>query len=136
MVETATRSDKITSVLDTIKTLNVLEVVQLVKAMEEDFGVSAAPMAGAVMMAPGGGAGAATAEPKEEKTKFDVILKDGGAKKIQVIKEVRAITNLGLKEAKDLVDGAPKPIKEGVPKEEADKIKEKIEAAGGVIEIK
>src|SRR6185503_9197960 len=124
MVETATRSEKISSVLDTIKTLNVLEVVQLVKAMEEDFGVSAAPMAGAVMM-PAGGGGAAAAEPKEEKTKFDVILKDGGAKKIQVIKEVRAITNLGLKEAKDLVDGAPKPIKEGVPKEEADKIKEK-----------
>jgi len=135
MVETATRSEKITSVLDTIKTLNVLEVVQLVKAMEEDFGVSAAPMAGAVMM-PAGGGGAAAAEPKEEKTKFDVILKDGGAKKIQVIKEVRAITNLGLKEAKDLVDGAPKPIKEGVPKEEADKIKEKVEAAGGVVEIK
>jgi len=135
MVETATRSEKISSVLDTIKTLNVLEVVQLVKAMEEDFGVSAAPMAGAVMM-PAGGGGAAAAEPKEEKTKFDVILKDGGAKKIQVIKEVRAITNLGLKEAKDLVDGAPKPIKEGVPKEEADKIKEKVEAAGGVVEIK
>jgi large subunit ribosomal protein L7/L12 len=136
MVETATRSEKISSVLDTIKTLNVLEVVQLVKAMEEDFGVSAAPMAGAMMMAPGAGGGAAVAEPKEEKTKFDVILKDGGAKKIQVIKEVRAITNLGLKEAKDLVDGAPKPVKEGIPKEEADKIKEKIEAAGGVVEIK
>ena len=136
MVETATRSEKISSVLDTIKTLNVLEVVQLVKAMEEDFGVSAAPVGGGMMMAPGAGGGAAAAEPKEEKTKFDVILKDGGAKKIQVIKEVRAITNLGLKEAKDLVDGAPKPIKEGVPKEEADKIKEKVEAAGGVVEIK
>jgi large subunit ribosomal protein L7/L12 len=135
MAETATRSDKVTQVLDTVKTLNVLELVELVKAMEEDFGVSAAPMAGAVMMAPGAGAGAA-AEPKEEKTRFDVILKDGGAKKIQVIKEVRAVTNLGLKEAKDLVDGAPKPLKEGISKEEADKIKEKIEAAGGVVEIK
>jgi large subunit ribosomal protein L7/L12 len=135
MAETATRSNKITQVLDTVKTLNVLELVELVKAMEEDFGVSAAPMAGAMMMAPGAGAGA-VAEPKEEKTKFDVVLKDGGPKKIQVIKEVRAITNLGLKEAKDLVDGAPKPVKEGVSKEEADKIKEKIEAAGGVVEIK
>ncbi len=133
MPETATRSDKVTRVMEGVKTLNVMELVELVKAMEEDFGVSAAPMAGMMMAGPGP---AAAAEPKEEKTKFDVILKDGGPKKIQVIKEVRALTNLGLKEAKDLVDGAPKPLKEGATKEEADKIKEKIEAAGGVIEIK
>jgi len=136
MPETLDRSEKITHVLDTVKRLSVLELVDLVKAMEEEFGVSAAPMAGAMMMAPGAGAAVAAAEPKEEKTRFDVILKDGGPKKIQVIKEVRAITNLGLKEAKDLVEGAPKPIKEGISKEEADKVKEKIEAAGGVVEIK
>jgi large subunit ribosomal protein L7/L12 len=134
MPDTATRSDKVSKVMDSVKTLNVMELVELVKAMEDDFGVSAAPVAGMMMAGPGGGA--AAAEPKEEKTKFDVILKDGGPKKIQVIKEVRALTNLGLKEAKDLVDGAPKPLKEGATKEEADKIKEKIEAAGGVIEIK
>jgi len=133
MTETATRSDKVSRVMDSVKTLNVMELVELVKAMEDDFGVSAAPVGGMMMAMPGAGA---AAEPKEEKTKFDVILKDGGPKKIQVIKEVRALTSLGLKEAKDLVDGAPKPLKEGATKEEADKIKEKIEAAGGVIEIK
>jgi large subunit ribosomal protein L7/L12 len=131
MAETATRSEKVTSVLNTVKTLNVLELVELVKAMEDDFGVSAAPAVGMVAAAP-----SAAAEPKEEKTKFDVILKEGGPKKIQVIKEVRALTNLGLKEAKDLVDGAPKPLKEGVSKEEAEKVKQTIEAAGGVVEIK
>ena len=135
MAETATRTEKVSQVMDLVKGLNVMELVTLVKAMEEDFGVSATPVMGAMPMM-GEGAGAAAAEPKEEKTKFDVILKDGGPKKIQVIKEVRALTNLGLKEAKDLVDGAPKPLKEGATKEEADKIKEKIEAAGGVIEIK
>jgi large subunit ribosomal protein L7/L12 len=136
MVETATRSEKVNQVMDLVKGLNVMDLVSLVKAMEEDFGVSATPAVGMMPMgAMGAGAGAA-AEPKEEKTKFDVILKDGGPKKIQVIKEVRALTNLGLKEAKDLVDGAPKPVKEGVSKEEADKIKEKIEASGGVVEIK
>ena len=129
-------SEKVTQVLDTIKGLTVLEVVDLVKAMEEAFGVSAAPMAGAVMMAPGGGAGAATAEPKEEKTRFDVILKDGGAKKIQVIKEVRAITNLGLKEAKDLVDGAPKPVLEKVAKDAAEKAKAALEGAGATVTLK
>jgi large subunit ribosomal protein L7/L12 len=134
MTETATRSEKVSKVMESVKSLNVMELVELVKAMEDDFGVSAAPVGGMMMAMPGGGG--AAAEPKEEKTKFDVILKDGGPKKIQVIKEVRALTNLGLKEAKDLVDGAPKPLKEGATKEEADKIKEKIEAAGGVIEIK
>ena len=134
MAETATRSEKVARVMDTVKTLNVMELVELVKAMEDDFGVSAAPAMGMMpSMMPGAGA---AAEPKEEKTKFDVILKEGGPKKIQVIKEVRQITNLGLKEAKELVDGAPKPLKEGISKEEADKIKEKIEASGGVIEIK
>ncbi len=133
---TATRSEKVTQVLDIVKYLNVLELVELVKAFEEEFGVTAAPSGGVMMMAPGAGGGGAAAEPKEEKTRFDIILKDGGAKKIQVIKEVRALTNLGLKEAKDLVDGAPKPLKEGVSKEEADKIKQQIEAAGGVVEIK
>ena len=134
MAETATRSEKVARVMDTVKTLNVMELVELVKAMEDDFGVSAAPAMGMMpAMMPGAGA---AAEPKEEKTKFDVILKEGGPKKIQVIKEVRALTNLGLKEAKDLVDGAPKPVKEGVSKEEADKVKEKIEASGGVVEIK
>jgi large subunit ribosomal protein L7/L12 len=131
---TATRTEKVTQVMDLVKQLNVMELVNLVKAMEEDFGVSAAPVMGGMMPAMGGGG--AAAEPKEEKTKFDIILKDGGPKKIQVIKEVRALTNLGLKEAKDLVDGAPKAVKEGVSKEEADKIKKQIEDAGGVVEIK
>ena len=131
MTETATRSEKVVRVMDTVKTLNVMELVELVKAMEEDFGVSAAPMAGAVMAAP-----AAAAEAKEEKTKFDVILKDGGPKKIQFIKEVRALTNLGLKEAKDLVDGAPKTVKEGVSKADADKIKKQLADAGAEVEVK
>ena len=133
MSETATRSPKVATVLDSVKGLNVLELVELVKAMEEEFGVSAAPMAGAVMMPAGGGAGG---EVKEEKTKFDVILKEGGPKKIQVIKVVREITALGLKEAKDLVEGAPKPLKEGVAKDEAEKIKKQIEEQGGAVEIK
>ena len=131
MTETATRSEKVTHLLDKVKELNVMELVDLVKAMEDEFGVSAAAPAG-MMMAPGGGGG----EAQEEKTSFDVILKECGPKKIQVIKEVRTITSLGLKEAKALVDEAPKPIKEGVSKEDADKIKEKIEAAGGVVEVK
>lgn len=135
MSATATRSPKVASVLESVKGLNVLELVELVKAMEEEFGVSAAPVAGAVMM-PAGGGGAGGGEAKEEKTKFDVILKDGGPKKIQVIKVVREITQLGLKEAKDLVEGAPKPVKEGVAKDEADKIKKQLEEQGGVVEIK
>jgi large subunit ribosomal protein L7/L12 len=132
MPETATRSENVTRVMDTVKGLNVMELVELVKAMEEDFGVSASPVAGVAMAAMPG----AAAEAKEEKTKFDVILKDGGPKKIQVIKEVRSMTTLGLKEAKDLVDGAPKLLKEGVTKEEAEKVKKVIEDAGGVVEIK
>ena len=126
------RSEKVTQLLESFKSFTVLEVKELVDAFEEEFGVTAA--APAVAVAAGPGDGGAGAEP--EKTSFDVILKGPGPKKIQVIKEVRAIANLGLKEAKDLVDSAPKPIKEGVSKEEAEQIKEKVEAAGGEVEIK
>jgi large subunit ribosomal protein L7/L12 len=110
----------------------VLELCDLIKAIEDKFGVkAAAPVAMAA--APAGGAAAA---PAEEQTEFSVILKDGGAKKIQVIKVVRAITGLGLKEAKDLVEGAPKAVKEGIPKAEAENIKKQIEENGGAVEIK
>ena len=112
--------------------LSLLQASQLVKYLEKHWGVSAtAPVA--VAAAPAGGGGAAAA--KEEKTTFSVILEGAGDKKIQVIKEVRAITGLGLKEAKDLVDGAPKPIKEGVTKEEAAEIKAKVESAGGKVKV-
>lgn len=119
----------IEQILEAIENMKVLELNELVKAAEEKFGVSAAApvvMGGAVA---GGGAA-------EEKSEFDVILADAGASKIGVIKEVRAITGLGLKEAKEVVDGAPKTLKEGVSKEEAQEIKEKLEAAGATIEIK
>jgi large subunit ribosomal protein L7/L12 len=122
-------------ILEAISSMTVLEVSELVKAMEEKFGVSAAaPVAvAAVGAAPGG---AAPAEAAEEKTEFNVILKAfDEAKKIAVIKEVRAVTGLGLKEAKDLVEGAPKPLKEGVSKDEAAKIKEQVTASGGTVEI-
>jgi large subunit ribosomal protein L7/L12 len=119
-------------VIDFIANMSVLELSELIQEMEEKFGVSAAaPMAVAAAM-PAAGAGAA----EEEKTEFDVILTAHGDKKIQVIKEVRAITGLGLKDAKDLVDSAPKPIKEAVPKDEAEKIKEQLEGVGAQIEIK
>jgi len=120
-------------ILEAIASMTVLEVSELVKMMEEKFGVSAAaPVAVAV----GGGGGGAAAPAAEEKTEFNVILKAfEEAKKIAVIKEVRAVTGLGLKEAKDLVEGAPKPLKEGVSKDEAGKIKEAITAAGGTVEI-
>jgi large subunit ribosomal protein L7/L12 len=123
---------KVDEVLEAIKTLSVLEAADLAKKMQEEFGIEAvAPMA---VAAPGaGGDGGA---PAEEKDEFDVVLLAAGDKKIQVIKEVRAVTTLGLKEAKDLVDSAPKPIKEKVTKEEADKIKAAIEAAGGTVELK
>jgi large subunit ribosomal protein L7/L12 len=113
--------------------MTVLELVELINAIKEEFGVSDMPVvaAGAVA-APGAAAGAAA----EEKTEFDVILKSPGSKKIQVIKVVREITGLGLKEAKELVDGAPKPVKEGVSKEEAEEIKKKLEEAGAEVEIK
>lgn len=114
-----------------IEGLTVLDLSKLVKALEERLGVSAAAPVAVAAAAP-----AAAAAPVEEKTEFDVVLVDGGAQKIPVIKEVRALTGLGLKEAKDLVDGAPKPIKTGVSKEEADQIKAKLEAAGAKVEVK
>ena len=120
-------------VIDFISNMTVLELSELIKELENKFGVSAAaPVAMMAAPAAGGDAGAAA----EEKTEFDVILVTAGDKKIGVIKEVRAITSLGLKEAKDLVEGAPSPIKEGVSKDEAADIKAKIEAAGGTVEIK
>ncbi|MBO7619391.1 MAG: 50S ribosomal protein L7/L12 [Victivallales bacterium] len=114
--------------------MTVLEVSKLVKALEERLGVSAAAPVAAVAAAPAAGGAAAPAE--EEKTEFDVILADGGANKIAVIKEVRGITGLGLKEAKDLVTEAPKPVKTGVSKDEANEIKKKLEEAGAKVEVK
>jgi large subunit ribosomal protein L7/L12 len=119
-------------IVDTLSGLTVLEAAELAKMLEEKWGVSAA--APVAMMAAGAGAGAAA--PVEEKTEFTVVLASAGAQKINVIKEVRAITSLGLKEAKDLVEGAPKPVKEGVTKEEAEKIKKQLEAAGATVELK
>jgi large subunit ribosomal protein L7/L12 len=122
------------SVLDSLGKMTVLELVELKNAIEEEWGVTAAaPVAVAAAPAAGGGDGAAAAE---EKDSFDVMLTAAGDKKIQVIKVVRAITNLGLKEAKDLVDGAPSPVKEGVAREEAESLKSQIEEAGGAVEIK
>ncbi|MFH7321554.1 50S ribosomal protein L7/L12 [Desulfurivibrio sp. D14AmB] len=120
-------------VVEFISNMSVLELSELIKELEEKFGVSAAAP---VAVAAAAGAGGEAAAAVEEKTEFDVILTSAGDKKIGVIKEVRAITSLGLKEAKDLVEGAPKPIKEGVSKDEAEDIKKKIEAAGGIVEIK
>jgi large subunit ribosomal protein L7/L12 len=120
-------------ILDDLSSLTVLEAAELAKMLEEKWGVSAA--APVAMMAAAAG-GAAGGEAAEEKTDFTVVLTAAGAQKINVIKEVRAITNLGLKEAKDLVEGAPKPVKEGVPKDEADKIKKQLEAAGATVELK
>ncbi len=126
-------SQKLQDILKVIEQLTVLELAELVKALEEKFGVSAAAVA---VAAPAGGGAASGQAPQEEKTSFTVVLASAGDKKIQVIKEIRAITNLGLKEAKDLVEGAPKTIKEGVSKEEADKIKKVIEEQGAKVEIK
>jgi large subunit ribosomal protein L7/L12 len=123
----------ITKLVDQLSELTVLEAADLAKALEEKWGVSAAAAVAVAGPAAGGGAAAPAAE---EKTEFDVILTGDGGKKINVIKEVRAITNLGLGEAKALVEGAPKPIKEGVNKEEAEKIKKQIEEAGGTVELK
>ena len=121
-------------ILDAIKELSIIEAAELSKKIEEEFGIqAAAPMA----MAGGPAAGGAAAEEEaEEQTEFDVILGAAGDKKIQVIKEVRALTSLGLKEAKDLVDSAPKPVLEHVPKEQAEAAKEKLEAAGATVEVK
>lgn len=120
-------------IVDVIGGLTVLELSDLIKAIETKFDVkAAAPVAVAAMPA----AGAAAAAPVEEKTEFDVILKDAGAKKIQVIKVVREVTGLGLKEAKDLVEGAPKPVKEGIAKADAEELKKKLEEQGAAVEIK
>ena len=122
-----------TEILDAISNMTVLELSQLIKDMEEKFGVSAAAAAVAVAPAAGGGAAPAAAE---EKTEFNVVLTASGANKVNVIKVVRAVTGLGLKEAKDLVDGAPKPVKEGIPKADAEAILKQITEAGGTAEIK
>ena len=123
-------NEKTTQILDLVKGLTILELADLVKALEEEFGVSAAPVAAAPV------AGAAAAAPAEEKTEFDVILKSAGANKLAVIKVAREITGLGLKDAKDLVESAPKTIKEGVAKDEAEKIAEQLKAAGAEVEVK
>ncbi len=124
---------KVEKILEDIKGLTLLEASDLVKKMEDTFGVSAAAAAPVVMA---GGAAPAGAAPAEEKTEFSVVLAEVGANKINVIKAVREVTSLGLKEAKDLVDGAPKPVKEGVTKDEAAAIKKKFEEAGAKVEIK
>jgi large subunit ribosomal protein L7/L12 len=124
----------INAIAEQIQGLTLLEASQLVKLLEEKLGVSAA--AASVVAAPAGGGGAAAAPAAEEKTEFTVVLTAAGANKINVIKAVREVTSLGLKEAKDLVDGAPKPIKEGVNKEEAETIKKKFTEAGATVEVK
>ncbi len=124
-------SEKITAILDEIKGLTILEMNDLVKALEEEFGVTAAPVAVA-----GGAAAGAPAAAAEEKTEFDVILASFGAKKLDVIKAVRELTGLGLKDAKDLVEGAPKTLKEGVSKDEAESMKKALEESGATVEIK
>ncbi|HLI53620.1 MAG TPA: 50S ribosomal protein L7/L12 [Acidimicrobiales bacterium] len=127
----------IEQILDDISGLTVLELSELVKGFEERFGVTAAaPVAVAAAPAAGGGAAAAEAPAEEEQDEFDVILASAGDKKIQVIKEVRTLTSLGLKEAKDLVDAAPKPVLEKVSKEDAEKAKAQLEAAGATVELK
>jgi large subunit ribosomal protein L7/L12 len=128
-------ASKVETILEEIKGLTLLEASELVKKMEEAFGVSAAAAA-PVVMAGGAAAGAAAGAPAEEKTEFTVVLSEVGANKINVIKAVREVTSLGLKEAKDLVDGAPKTVKEGVNKDEAAAIKKKFEEAGAKVEIK
>ena len=126
-------SEKVTQLMEEVKNMTVLELSELVKALEEEFGVSAAaPMAVAAPVA----GGAAEGEAEAEKTEFDVVLAEVGAQKIKVIKVVREITGLGLKEAKELVDNAPKPVKEGLSKEEAEELKAKIEEVGAKVEVK
>ena len=125
-------NEKTTQILDLVKGLTILELADLVKALEEEFGVSAAPVA----VAGAAVAGAAAAPDAEEKTEFDVVLTDAGASKLNVIKAVKSITGLGLKESKDMVEGAPQTVKAGVSKEEADKIAEELKAAGASVEIK
>jgi large subunit ribosomal protein L7/L12 len=128
-------AEKLEEMIKTIEGMSVLELADLVKALEEKFGVQAnMPMM--AMAAAGAPAAAGAAAAAEEKSAFTIVLTSAGSSKIAVIKEVRAITNLGLKEAKDLVDAAPKPVKENVPKEEAEEIKKKLEAAGATVELK
>ena len=127
-------SDKLQGIVDQIKELTLLEASQLVKLMEETFGVSVA--AAAVAAPAAGGGGAEAAAPAEEQTEFDVILQAAGAAKINVIKVVREVTALGLKEAKDLVEAAPKAVKEGVSKEEAETVRQKLADAGATVEVK
>ncbi|MGH9041760.1 MAG: 50S ribosomal protein L7/L12 [Acidimicrobiia bacterium] len=124
-----------TELLDVFKNMTVLELNEFLKAFEEEFGVTAAAPV-AMAAAPGAGGGAAEAAPAEEKDEFDVVLSAAGDKKIQVIKEVRTLTNLGLKEAKDLVDSAPKPVLERVSKEDAEKAKAQLEGAGATVELR
>lgn|SRR5574344_1802488 len=126
-------SEKVTQLIEDVKSLTVLELSELVEALEEEFGVSAAAPVAAVAAAPAAGGEAAAAE---EKSDFDVVLTSAGSSKINVIKVVREITGLGLKEAKELVDGAPKAVKEGVESDEANQIKEKLEEAGASVELK
>ena len=123
-------SEKITNILEEIKSLTIVELADLVKAVEEEFGVSAAAPVGVVAVA------GAAAPAAEEKTEFDVVLKSFGAKKLDVIKAVREITGLGLKEAKEMVEGAPKAVKEGVSKDEAESVKKALEEAGAEVEVK
>ncbi len=122
-------------IIKAVEKMPVLQLAELIKMVEERFGVTAAAPV-AVAAAPGGGGGAAAAAPAEEKTAFDVVLTNAGDKKIQVIKVVRELTNLGLKEAKDLVEGAPKTVKSGVAKDEAESMKKKLEESGAKVEIK
>ena len=134
--ESVALSSKLEDVVKTIEKLTALELSELVKGLEDKFGIqAAAPMAMGAMM-PGAGAAAGGEAAAEEKTSFDVILAEVGGNKISVIKEVRAATSLGLKEAKDLVEGAPKPVKEGATKEEAEELKTKLEAVGAKVELK
>ena len=123
-------SEKITNIIEEIKSLTIIELADLVKAVEDEFGVSAAAPVGVVAVA------GAAAPAAEEKTEFDVVLKSFGAKKLDVIKAVREITGLGLKEAKEMVEGAPKTVKEGVSKDEAESLKKTLEAAGAEVEVK
>jgi large subunit ribosomal protein L7/L12 len=129
-------SERIEKIVEEVKGLTLLEAAELVKKLEEVLGVSAAAAAPAVVAGAGGAGAAAGAAPAEEKTEFSVVLTGIGANKINVIKAVREVTSLGLKEAKDLVDSAPKPIKEGVSKEEAENIKKKFTEAGATVEVK
>jgi large subunit ribosomal protein L7/L12 len=121
------------TIADSLSSLTVMEAAELVKKLEEKWGVSAATVA---VAGPGAAGGAAAAAPAEEKTEFTVVLANAGANKINVIKEIRAITGLGLKEAKDLVEGAPKTVKEGVNKDDAKKLKDQLTAAGATVEVK